>query len=88
VITEFVSKSPSLLLKYVCDHNVRALGDEAARVAGTHSTGTAGDDHRPMIEAFHGPCCLLLLDFGRLEVGHDQSQLQRVCQMRSALKVT
>jgi hypothetical protein len=41
-----------------------------------------------MIEAFHGPCCLLLLDFGRLEVGHDQSQLQRVCQMRSALKVT
>ena len=34
-------------------HNVRALGDEAVRVAGTHSTGTARDDHCSIIETFH-----------------------------------
>ena len=35
------------------DHNVPALGDEAARVAGTHSTGTTRDNHCPIIETFH-----------------------------------
>src|SRR5207249_3127120 len=32
----------------------RALGDEAARVAGAHSTGPARDDHCPIIETSHG----------------------------------
>jgi hypothetical protein len=41
LIAELVGERPSLLLEYVRDHDVRALGGEAARVAGTHSTGTA-----------------------------------------------
>ena len=53
VFAELVSERPPLLLEYVRDHNVPALGDEAARVAGTHSTGTARDNHCPMIETFH-----------------------------------
>src|SRR5207247_5239394 len=53
VIAELAGERPSLLLEYVRDHDVRALGDEAARVAGTHSTGTAGDNHCPIIETFH-----------------------------------
>jgi hypothetical protein len=40
---------------FVCvrDHHVRAISDEAARVAGTHSTGTAHDNHCPVIETPH-----------------------------------
>ena len=49
----YAKLTPSLLLKDVRDYNVRALGDEAARVAGTHATGTARDNHGPMIETFH-----------------------------------
>jgi hypothetical protein len=50
LIAEFVGERPSLLLEYIRDHNIRAFGDEAARVAGTHSTGTARDNHCPIIE--------------------------------------
>src|SRR6266550_2106183 len=39
VITKLAGERPTLLLEYVRDHNVRALRDEAAHVAGTHSTG-------------------------------------------------
>ena len=53
VIAELVGKRSPFLLEYVRDHDVRALGDEATRVAGTHSTGTARDDHCPIIETFH-----------------------------------
>ena len=53
MFAELVSERPPLLLEYVRDHNVRALGDEAAREAGAHSTGTARDDHCPIIETFH-----------------------------------
>jgi len=53
VIGELVGERPPLLLEYVRDHNVRALGDEAAREAGTHSTGAARDNHCPIIETFH-----------------------------------
>src|SRR5207245_9727170 len=53
VIAEFVRDRPPLLLEHVGDHDVRALGDEAAYVAGAHSTGTARDDHRPIIETSH-----------------------------------
>src|SRR5206468_1769457 len=52
---ELVGERPSLLLEYVSDHNVRALSDEAARVAGAHSTGTARNNHCPIIETFHDP---------------------------------
>jgi hypothetical protein len=53
VIAELVGERPPLLLEHVRDHNVRALRNEAAGVAGAHSTGTARDDHGPIIEAFH-----------------------------------
>jgi len=53
VIAELVGERPSLLLEYVRDHDVRALGDEAARVAGAYSMGTARDNHCPIIETFH-----------------------------------
>src|SRR5258705_12726864 len=53
LIAELFGERPSLLLEYVRDHDVRALGDEAARVAGTHSTRAAGHDHRPVIETSH-----------------------------------
>ena len=53
VIAELVGKRPPLLFEYVRDDDVRALCDEAARVAGTHSTGTARDNHCPIIETFH-----------------------------------
>ena len=53
MIAELVSEHPPLLLEYVRDHNVRALGDEAARVAGAHSTGTARDNHCSIVETFH-----------------------------------
>ena len=53
MIAEFLGECAPLLLEYVCDHDVRALGDEAARVIGTHATGTAGDDHRLILETFH-----------------------------------
>jgi hypothetical protein len=33
VIAEFVGERPPLLLEYVRDRNVRALGDEAARTS-------------------------------------------------------
>src|SRR6267142_158004 len=51
---EPVGERLPLLLKHVRDHDVRALGDEAARVAGAHSTGTARDDHCSIVETFHG----------------------------------
>src|SRR5882724_199774 len=53
VITKLAGERPTLLLEYVRDHNVRALGDEAARVTGAHSTGTARDNHCPIIETSH-----------------------------------
>ena len=53
MIAELVGERLPLLLEYVRDHDVRALGDEAARVAGAHSTGTARDDYCPIIETFH-----------------------------------
>jgi hypothetical protein len=53
VIAEFMGERAPLLLEYVCNHDVRALCDEAARVVGTHSSGTAGDDHCPLVETFH-----------------------------------
>jgi hypothetical protein len=53
VIAELVGERPPLLLEYVRDHDVRALGDEAARVTGAHSTGTARDDYCPIIETLH-----------------------------------
>src|SRR6266446_1752785 len=53
VNTKFVGERSSLLFEYVRDHNVRALGDEAARVAGTHSTGTTRDDHCPIAKTFY-----------------------------------
>src|SRR2546426_6739455 len=53
LIAELVGERPSLLLEYVRDHDVRAIGDEAARVASAHSTGTARDNHCPIIETFH-----------------------------------
>src|SRR6185312_287484 len=53
VIAELVDERPSLLLKYVRDHDVRALSEEAVRVAGTHPTGTARNDHCPIIETLH-----------------------------------
>ena len=59
LIAELAGERPPLLLEYVRDHDVRALGDEAARVAGTHSTGTARDDHRPIIETSHDPFLVL-----------------------------
>jgi hypothetical protein len=53
LIAELVGERTPLLIEYVRDHDVRALGDEAARVAGAHSTGTARDNHCPIIETFH-----------------------------------
>src|SRR5260221_7246450 len=53
VTTELVGNVPPLLLEQVRDHDVRALGDEAARMAGAHSTGTARDDHCSIVETFH-----------------------------------
>src|SRR6267142_577708 len=53
VNTKFVGERSSLLFEYVRDHNVRALGHEAARVAGTHSTGTTRDDHCPIAKTFY-----------------------------------
>src|SRR5438132_215380 len=53
VIAELVGERPPFLLEYVRDHDVGALSDEAACVAGAHSTGTARDDHRPIIETSH-----------------------------------
>ena len=53
LIAEFVGERSPLLLDDIRDHDVRALGDEAARVAGTHSTGTTRDDHCPIIETLH-----------------------------------
>jgi hypothetical protein len=51
-ITELVGEHPPLLREYVRQSHVSALGDEAARVAGTHSTGTARDNQCPIIETF------------------------------------
>jgi hypothetical protein len=53
VITELVGEHPPRPLEYVRDHNGSALGEEAARVAGARSTGTARDTHGPIIETFH-----------------------------------
>ena len=53
MIAELAGECSPLPLEYVRDHHVGALGDEAARVAGTHATGTARDNHRPIIETFH-----------------------------------
>ena len=53
MLAELVSERPSFLLEYVSDHNVRALGDEPARLAGTQSTSTARDNHRSILEALH-----------------------------------
>src|SRR5882757_2552186 len=50
---EFVGERPPLLFEHVRDHDVRALGDEAARVAATHSADTAGDDHCSIVKTFH-----------------------------------
>ena len=50
---ELVGERPPFLLEHVRDDDVRALRDEAARVAGTHSTGTASYNHCPIIETFH-----------------------------------
>jgi hypothetical protein len=52
--TEFIDQAPSLLIDDVRDHDIRALGDETARVASAHSTGAARDDHCPILEAFIG----------------------------------
>ena len=52
-VAEFIGQALSLLLDDVRDHDIRALGDEAARVAGAHSTGATRDDHCPILEAFH-----------------------------------
>jgi hypothetical protein len=71
VITEFRSDRSPLRLKYVRDHNVRALGSEAARVAGTHSTGTARDDHRPIVETSHDS----LVQFGYEHRAHASQRL-------------
>src|SRR5205085_10656362 len=50
VIAELIGERSSLLLEDVRDDNVRALADEAARVAGAHSAGTTRDNHCPIIE--------------------------------------
>ena len=52
-VTEFIDQALSLLIDDVRDHDIRALGDEAARVASAHSTGATRDDHGPILEAFH-----------------------------------
>jgi len=53
VLAELVGERPPLLIEYVRDHNVCAFADEAARETGTHSTGTARDNHCPIVETFH-----------------------------------
>jgi hypothetical protein len=50
---ELAGKRPPLPLKHVRNHDVRALGDEPARVARTQSAGASRDDHCPIIETFH-----------------------------------
>ena len=61
---------PSLLLEYVREHHVCALADEAARVAGTHSTGTARDNHCPVVETFHDS----LVQFSYQHRAHDSQR--------------
>jgi hypothetical protein len=46
-----VGEHPPFLLKQVCDHNVRTLG-EAAHVAGPHFMGTARANHCPLSKRF------------------------------------
>jgi len=63
VTAEFLGERLPFLLEDVCDHDVRALGYEAACVTGAHSASTAGDDHRPILETIHdffSICCSYL----------------------------
>ena len=52
-VAEFIGQALALLIDDVRDHDIRALGDKAARVAGAHSTGATRDDHCPILETFH-----------------------------------
>src|SRR6266571_604902 len=53
MIAELAGECSPFTLEYVRDHHVGALGDEAARVTGTHATGSARDNHGPIIETIH-----------------------------------
>src|SRR5207249_9796554 len=57
------------LLSYFLLHDAPALGDPAARVASTHSTGTARDDHCPIIKPSHDffPCLAKTIRTGKRE---------------------